>query len=159
MALLSSSDEKGHDHLHLEACPSPSVPNSEKIASGGDSNVPDGYIPDTAGEKALSRSLNLKLDCFLLPFLSLLYLFNGLDRGNVGNAETQGFTHDIGAKADDLNLAVSLFFITFVVFQPFSSAVGRWVGPKWWIPFIMVRDRSKCGDSTANNGSSLGGES
>jgi hypothetical protein len=159
MAPLTSSDEKGHDNLHLEACPSSSIPNPEKISSGGDSNVPDGYIPDTTEEKALSRSLNLKLDSFLLPFLSLLYLFNGLDRGNVGNAETQGFTDDIGAKADDLNLAVSLFFTTFVVFQPFSSAVGWWVGPKWWIPFIMVCNLSNCGDSMANKRSSLGGES
>lgn len=39
-----------------------------------------------------SRALNQKLDFALLPLLSLLYLFNGLDRGNVGNAETQGVT-------------------------------------------------------------------
>jgi MFS family permease len=49
-----------------------------------------------------------------------------------------GFTTDIGAASADLNLAVSLFFITFVIFQPISSAVGRRVGAKNWIPFIMV---------------------
>ena len=49
-----------------------------------------------------------------------------------------GFTTDIGAKASDLNLAVSLFFITFVLFQPLSSAVGRRIGAKHWIPIIMV---------------------
>lgn len=37
-----------------------------------------------------NRTVNRKLDFALLPLLSLLYLFNGLDRGNVGNAETQG---------------------------------------------------------------------
>lgn len=41
-------------------------------------------------DKAASRRLNWKMDFFLLPFLSFLYLFNGLDRSNVGNAETQG---------------------------------------------------------------------
>ena len=55
-------------------------------------NVPAGHIPVTVEEKALSRALNRKLDIALLPFLSLLYLFNGLDRGNVGNAETQGMS-------------------------------------------------------------------
>ena len=54
------------------------------------SNVPDGYFPQTEEERALSRAVNRKLDFFVLPFLSLLYLFNGLDRGNVGNAQTQG---------------------------------------------------------------------
>lgn len=37
-----------------------------------------------------SRRVNRKIDVALLPFLSALYLFNGLDRSNVGNAETQG---------------------------------------------------------------------
>jgi hypothetical protein len=53
-------------------------------------NLPEGYYPRSAEEKALCRSINRKMDIFLLPFLSLLYLFNGLDRGNVGNAATQG---------------------------------------------------------------------
>ena len=37
-----------------------------------------------------SRRVNRKIDLALLPLLSALYLFNGLDRSNVGNAETQG---------------------------------------------------------------------
>lgn len=49
-----------------------------------------------------------------------------------------GFTRDIGAQPSDLNLAVSLFFITFVLFQPPSAALGRWIGPKHWIPFMTV---------------------
>ena len=54
------------------------------------SDIPSGYFPVTPEEKAASTALNRKLDIFLLPFLSLLYLFNALDRGNVGNAQTQG---------------------------------------------------------------------
>lgn len=50
-------------------------------------------MQDTEELKA-SRRINRKMDIALLPFLSLLYLFNGLDRSNVGNAETQGlFAH------------------------------------------------------------------
>jgi hypothetical protein len=49
-----------------------------------------------------------------------------------------GFTNDIGASADDFNLAASLFFIPFVLFQPISTAVGRQIGAKNWIPIIMV---------------------
>ena len=41
-------------------------------------------------EVALSKRINRKMDFIMLPVLSLLYLFNGLDKGNVGNAETQG---------------------------------------------------------------------
>lgn len=39
---------------------------------------------------SVSRRINRRIDVALIPLLSLLYLFNGLDRGNVGNAETQG---------------------------------------------------------------------
>ncbi|KAK2025017.1 major facilitator superfamily transporter [Colletotrichum zoysiae] len=89
-------------------------------------------------EAAMNRRINRKMDIALLPLLSLLYLFNGLDRGNVGNAQTQGFTDDIGAVPDDLNLAVSLFFVTFVLLQPPSAAIGRWLGAKHWIPIMML---------------------
>jgi hypothetical protein len=92
------------------------------------------------------------MDIALLPFLSLLYLFNGLDRSNIGNAETQGrqeisaisanveigFSQDIGATPDDLNLAVSLFFVPFVLLQPASAAMGRWLGARHWITIMMV---------------------
>lgn len=42
------------------------------------------------GDVLRSRRVNRKIDLALLPFLSTLYLFNGLDRSNIGNAETQG---------------------------------------------------------------------
>lgn len=80
---------------------------------------------------------------------------NGLDRSNVGNAGTQGvsypcmlivqsltvllgFSTAIGASPDDLNLAVSLFFVTFVLLQPPSAAMGRWLGARHWITFMMA---------------------
>ncbi|KAK4245125.1 putative major facilitator superfamily transporter [Corynascus novoguineensis] len=102
--------------------------------------------PDVAAQREwhweddaeMIRRVNRKLDLGLLPLLSLLYLFNGLDRGNIGNAQTQGFTDDVGALPEDLNLAVSLFFVAFVFFQPLSGAVGWWLGPRNWMPIMMV---------------------
>ncbi len=44
----------------------------------------------TPEEQAMNRRVSLKMDLALLPLLSLLYLFNGLDKSNVGNAQTQG---------------------------------------------------------------------
>ena len=121
-------------------------------------DAPAGHVAETAEEKAMNRRINLKMDVAMLPLLSLCYLFSGLDRGNIGNAETQSihtpaqipinrteltiyredFTEDIGAKPEDLNFAVSIFFLTFVLFQPPSAALGRWIGPKHWIPIMMV---------------------
>ncbi|KAF9690641.1 hypothetical protein EKO04_011517 [Ascochyta lentis] len=98
----------------------------------------DSVVAENVGSGVKSQRVNRKIDLALLPFLSTLYLFNGLDRSNVGNAETQGFSTEIGAVPDDLNLAVSLFFVTFVLLQPPSAAVGRWLGAKHWITLMML---------------------
>lgn len=111
----------------------------EHLETAKKGHAPAGHETQTPEETALNRRVNLKMDVAMLPLLSILYLFNGLDRSNVGNAETQGFTTDIGAEPEDLNTAVSLFFVTFVTFQPLSAAVGRWVGARNWIPILMVR--------------------
>jgi hypothetical protein len=84
MANFDHSELKGDDVSHLEKHASPETSSNDVM------DIPAGYFPITNEEKALSRALNVKLDIFLLPFLSMLYLFNGLDRGNVGNAQTQG---------------------------------------------------------------------
>ncbi|KAK3504217.1 major facilitator superfamily domain-containing protein [Neurospora crassa] len=86
----------------------------------------------------LRHRINRKTDLLLLPLLSTLYLFNGLDRGNVGNAQTQGFTADIGCEPRDLNLAISAFWVMFVACQPLSAAFGRRWGGRVWIVGIML---------------------
>lgn len=87
MASVNPDDQK----VDKVICSENHVDDSlQATSSGGREDLPGGYCPGTAEERAMNRSLNRKLDIFLLPFLSLLYLFNGLDRGNVGNAETQG---------------------------------------------------------------------
>jgi hypothetical protein len=71
-----------------------------------------GYVPLTNNEKQRSRALNRKFDLFVLPICVLIYLLNGLDRSNLGNAQTAGFTKDLGIPADTINTASSLFFCT-----------------------------------------------
>ena len=99
MASQQVDDQKLEDIIHLEKS-TDDMPRAEPSSRG---DIPSGYFPVTAEEKAMSRALNRKLDIFLLPFLSLLYLFNGLDRGNVGNAQTQGQLSQLlyGLKSGD----------------------------------------------------------
>ena len=79
-----------------------------------------------------------KLDFILLPFLSLLFLLNSLDRSNIGNAETAHFTRDAGLAPEDLNVAVACFFAFFVALQPLGAAAGRKFGMARWVPSVMV---------------------
>ena len=62
-----------------------------------------GYLPTTPEEKRYSRALNRKFDLFILPFCVLIYMFNGLDRSNLGNAQTDNFTQDLGMRPEAIN--------------------------------------------------------
>lgn len=41
-------------------------------------------MPSDVGDPDLERRTLRKLDCILLPFLALLFLFNSLDKSNIG---------------------------------------------------------------------------
>lgn len=45
-------------------------------------------VLDHAAEVRLCR----KFDIRILPFLAVMYLFNALDKGNLGNAQTDGLS-------------------------------------------------------------------
>ncbi|KAK7728636.1 hypothetical protein SLS63_006497 [Diaporthe eres] len=45
-----------------------------------------------------------KLDLWLLPFLSIMYFFNSIDRSNLGNAETDGMGDDLHFVGQEYSL-------------------------------------------------------
>ncbi|KAI5777989.1 major facilitator superfamily domain-containing protein [Geopyxis carbonaria] len=89
------------------------------------------YDPQTA--RILRRT-----DLYLLPFLALLFLLNSLDRSNIGNAESAGFTRYAGLQESDLNDAVAAFFIAFVALQPVGAALGKRAGAGRWVGSVMI---------------------
>lgn len=95
-------------------------------------------MSSTSEPHSLERSLLHKTDRYLLPLLSLLFLLNSLDRSNIGNAESGGFSRDTGIPPSAINTSVSYFFAVFVLFQPLGAALGRKYGAQRWVPFVMV---------------------
>ncbi|KAK7521129.1 major facilitator superfamily domain-containing protein [Phyllosticta citriasiana] len=88
-------------------------------------------------QHALNRRTVRRIDFFVLPWCALLFLFNALDKSNIGNAETAHFTDDIGIAKEDLNVAVGLFYFFFVSLQPVGAGLGRKYGMKRWVPGCM----------------------
>ncbi|KAH8897661.1 MFS general substrate transporter [Thozetella sp. PMI_491] len=64
----------------------------------------------------------------ILPLLAIGYMFAQLDRSNLGNAQTAGFSTDLGLRSNDVNTAASLFYATYVPVQPLATAFGRRIG-------------------------------
>ncbi|CAK7237725.1 hypothetical protein SBRCBS47491_010102 [Sporothrix bragantina] len=98
----------------------------------------NGYVPSTPEEKSFNRALNRRLDLFLMGFCALIYIFNGLDRSNLGNAQTGGLSKDLGLNPSVINEAASLFYATYIPFAPVSTVIGKKVGQARWLGIIGV---------------------
>ncbi|OOQ91533.1 putative MFS transporter [Penicillium brasilianum] len=110
------------------------------------SKVPDklaGFEDPDAGlseeEKArIDRKLLWKLDLRLVPWLSLLYLVSFLDRTNIGNAKIDGLSKDLGMSPDQYNATLTIFFVSYSVFEPLTNILLKRLRPSIFIPSIMI---------------------
>ncbi|KAK7030400.1 hypothetical protein VNI00_014144 [Paramarasmius palmivorus] len=87
--------------------------------------------------KAEAR-LRWKIDLYVIPTVSLLYLFCFIDRANIGNARLAGFERDLGLKGYDYNSVLSIFFISYILFEIPSNMACKYLGPGWFIPAITL---------------------
>lgn len=89
--------------------------------------------PHNLNYKALLR----KQDRFLLPTLTILYLLNWMDRGNIGNARLEGLEKDLNMAGNDYQIALTVFsFRTALLNQLqmfFSKSFAQGYGsrPSW----------------------------
>ncbi|EAU32566.1 conserved hypothetical protein [Aspergillus terreus NIH2624] len=91
-------------------------------------------VIDQKREKDLIR----KIDMHILPFVVLLYLFSFLDRVNIGNARLYGMEEDLGLVGDQYQIAVSILFVTYCLFEVPSNLVIKKLKPSRYIATITV---------------------
>ncbi|KAI9743057.1 MAG: hypothetical protein M1818_003352 [Claussenomyces sp. TS43310] len=91
------------------------------------------YIIDPAAE----RRLVWKFDLRILPVLAAMYLFNSLDKSNLGNAKTDGMEETLGMHGNQYNTVLSVFYVPYVVTAPFLAAAGKRWGPNRVLPLMM----------------------
>ncbi|KAG5291437.1 high-affinity nicotinic acid transporter [Histoplasma ohiense] len=89
---------------------------------------------DPVQVKALVR----KVDCHIVPFLVLLYLFSFLDRVNIGNARLYDMESDLGLAGNQYQIAVSILFIPYCLLEVPSNLVIRKFTASRYISFIAV---------------------
>ncbi|KAF9206102.1 hypothetical protein BGZ59_000121, partial [Podila verticillata] len=92
------------------------------------------FDPDSPAIRVLKR----KLDYRFIPIWSLLYLFNFLDRSNIGNARIAGLEQDLNLTGTEFNMTLTIFFFGYIFFEVPSNIMLKKVGPKLWITVIMV---------------------
>ncbi|OCL14418.1 putative MFS transporter [Glonium stellatum] len=119
----------------------------------------DGMVPDKITHKAAEKGhtatdkyghslvqfdpvaeakLRWKIDLYVVPTVSLLYLFCFIDRANIGNAKLAGLEKDLHMKGYDYNKLLSVFYISYIIFEIPSNMACKWIGPGWFIPSISL---------------------
>ncbi|EJT69943.1 hypothetical protein GGTG_12826 [Gaeumannomyces tritici R3-111a-1] len=94
---------------------------------------------DPAAEKKLVR----KLDLYLAPIMVLFFPMAYLDRSNIAsilpsNAVIAGMTEDLELTGDRLNVAVTVFYITYITFEIPAALSLKLAGPRRLIPFFII---------------------
>ena len=85
----------------------------------------------------IERAVLGKIIGRLVPFLAFLYMFNILDRGNVGIAALQMKT-DLRFSDGVYGLGAGIFFIGYFLFEVPSNLIMERVGARRWIARIML---------------------
>jgi sugar phosphate permease len=109
---------------------------STSKSSAGDPVVLEGqteHLPTYEHEKRLA----LKFDLRILPMLALMYLCNALDKGNLGNAKTNGMDKDLHFHGNQYNTMLSIFYVPYVIFAPPIGMLGKKYGPHRVLPIMM----------------------
>jgi len=83
------------------------------------------------------KALLWKFDLRILPVLAIMYLFNALDKGNLGNAKSY-LTKDLHLKGNEYNTMLSIFYVPYVLSAPFACMLGKKYGPHIVLPCLMI---------------------
>ncbi|KAI0581696.1 UhpC Sugar phosphate permease [Pyrenophora tritici-repentis] len=114
--------------------------NSSQLSQPSDlDDYPDPDVGKSDEERArLDKALVWKMDLWLIPWLSLLYLLSFLDRTNIGNARVAKMEPDLKMGGRDYNNALTIFFISYAGFEPLTNiAIKKW-SPRVFFTAIIL---------------------
>ncbi|KAF1838431.1 MFS general substrate transporter [Decorospora gaudefroyi] len=99
----------------------------------------------SASDAAISRftpeeqkKIIRRVDLRLIPTLGCMYCVSLMDRTNLGVAMVAGMGVDLKLTGERYSIIVLLFFITYVALQPPATVVLRKLGPRIFLPSIVV---------------------
>ena len=90
-------------------------------------------------DPSLDRAITRKFDTHIVPWLFGLWLFAFIDRSNIGNAKIDGLVTDLHlAVGNKFNIALTVFYITYVLVDVPSNWFVKRVGAGFYLPALMV---------------------
>ncbi|KAI4869199.1 MFS general substrate transporter [Hypoxylon rubiginosum] len=99
---------------------------------------PDAHLSQEEKDE-IDRKLVWRLDWILIPWLCILYLLAFLDRTNIGNAKVAHLTDDLHLRLpSQYNESLTIFFISYAIFEPVTNVLLKKMRPSVFIPIIMI---------------------
>ncbi|KAL4897490.1 major facilitator superfamily domain-containing protein [Aspergillus ambiguus] len=128
-------DEKIPDPVHQEDVPT--IVTIENFRVLGLSPQDEEFYLNYPIEKR--KKTMRKIDIRLIPMLAALYLVAHLDRSNIGNAKIEGLTEDLRMDGLQWNLALSIFFIPYILFEvPSNIVLKKFNKPSVYLGILIV---------------------
>ncbi|KAI0191642.1 major facilitator superfamily transporter [Astrocystis sublimbata] len=80
-----------------------------------------------------------KVDWRLIPMLLILYLITYLDKTNIGNAQIEGLLDSLHINGTQYNIAVSLFFVPFILAEvPSNMVLNKFSRPSTYMGILVL---------------------
>ncbi|KAM0277374.1 hypothetical protein ACHAO9_012576 [Fusarium lateritium] len=120
------------------------VPTKDGVRLSGEPQVSkvEDYGLEARGETgfdaAETKKIVRKIDWYLLPPLTLLYILSFIDRSNIGNAKVAGMNDDLGLTGPQYNMALTVFFFPYAIFEVPSNIVLKMVRPSRWMCLLVI---------------------
>ncbi|RXK38883.1 hypothetical protein M231_03832 [Tremella mesenterica] len=78
-----------------------------------------------------------KFDIHIAPLILVIYIICALDRSNIGNAAAAGMSTDLHLTGNQLNVAVSIYYVTYVCAEIPVTMLCRQFPARFMMPGVM----------------------
>ncbi|KAK6460385.1 high-affinity nicotinic acid transporter [Scheffersomyces coipomensis] len=83
------------------------------------------------------KKLMWKIDLCVVPAFCLLYFLSFLDRVNISNANLYGLAEDLNLTGNQYNIALTVFFVPYIVFEVLANYCIKFVKPHIWLSTLI----------------------
>ncbi|KAG5801316.1 hypothetical protein H9Q74_011608 [Fusarium xylarioides] len=97
-------------------------------------HAPDTYSSLSPEDAEFMRGYEGKADRLSTP----PHLLAHIDRGNIGNAKIEGMDKDLGLVGNQYNIASTIFFVPYIIFEVPSNIVLKKVRASIWLSFLII---------------------
>ncbi|RTE77210.1 hypothetical protein BHE90_008331 [Fusarium euwallaceae] len=88
--------------------------------------------------ETLNKSVRSKIDWHMMPWVTLMFLMNYLDRINVSNARLAGLQEDLNMSDTVWNTGISTFYVGYLIGQLPGNLIMAKTNPRYFLPIIML---------------------